>query len=98
MMIASFQANLMSIHADTAEISTQWTDGFSALYSRCTNYVTIKFAFVVFCKIKNVKIAKCRDFFRQSINSFPIYQIDPQLTHRFACSYITKHTTMHCQI
>ena len=31
MMIASFQANLMSIHADTAEISTQqWTDGQTA--------------------------------------------------------------------
>ena len=39
MMIASFQSNLMSIDADTAEISIRWTDrrtdGFSALYSRC---------------------------------------------------------------
>ena len=36
MMITLFQANLMSIHADTAEISTQRTDGQTAfkLYSR----------------------------------------------------------------
>ena len=41
MMIASFQANLMSIHADTAEISTRWTDRQTAFQLYIVDFIAI---------------------------------------------------------